>query len=134
MTKLKVVLDTNVYLSGIIFGGSCRQILDLAIGKKIISFTSLPILLELSEKLSGKFHWDKGQIITTIKIISNSVSLVYPKQKLDVIKAYKSDNKIIEAAVAADADMIITGDNHLLRIKKYKDIKIISPSQFLNSF
>lgn len=134
MIKYKVILDTNIYLSGIIFGGNCRQILDLAIEKKIISFTSLPILLELSEKLSGKFHWDKGQIITTIKIISNSVTLVSPKQKLEVIKADKSDNKIIEAAVAADADMIITGDNHLLRIKKFKDIKIVSPSHFLNSF
>lgn len=131
MTKHRVVLDTNIYLSGIIFGGNCRQILDLVIEKKIISFTALPILLELSEKLSGKFHWDKGQIITTIKIISNSVTLVSPKQKLDVIKADKSDNKIIEAAVAADADFIITGDKHLLGMKRYKEIKTVSPAQFL---
>ncbi len=131
MIKYRVVLDTNIYLSGIIFGGNCRRILDLVIEKKVISFTSTPILLELSEKLDRKFHWNKGQIITTVKFISKTVSLVFPKQKLDVIKMDKSDNKIIEAAVTADSDFIVTGDNHLLKVKRFNDIKIVSPAQFL---
>jgi predicted nucleic acid-binding protein len=50
------------------------------------------------------------------------------------VKADKDDNKIIEAAVEAKADFIISGDKHLLEMKKYQRIKIVSPSQFLTKY
>ncbi len=134
MTKPKVVLDTNIYLSGIIFGGNARHILDLVIEKRILAVTSPSILLEISEKLDKKFGWDKDQIITAIKTISKTALMVNPRMRLQIVKADKSDNKIIEAGVESGADFIISGDRHLLQIKKYQDIKIISPSQFLLNF
>lgn len=134
MTKVKVVLDTNIYLSGIIFGGNSRHILDLVIEKRIAVFISPVILLEISQKLERKFGWNKEQVITAIKIVSKTAFLVYPNQKLHVVKADKNDNKIIEAAVESGANFIITGDKHLLQIKKYQEIKIISPSQFLSNY
>ena len=134
MTKPKVVLDTNIYLSGIIFGGNARHILDLVIAEEIIAFTSLTILLEITNKLKSKFRWQKDQIIAVIQTISQTASLIAPKQKLQVVKADKDDNKIIEAAVEAKADFIISGDKHLLEMKKYQRIKIVSPSQFLTKY
>lgn len=134
MTNLKVVLDTNIYLSGIIFGGNARHILDLVIEKRIIAVTSPAILFEISDKLEKKFDWEKDQIITAIKIISKTGLIANPKMRLNIVKADKSDNKIIEAAVKSGADIIISSDRHLLQIKKYQNIKIISPSQFLPHF
>lgn len=134
MTKYKVVLDTNVYLSGIIFGGNARHILDLTIEGKITTVTSPAILLEISDKLKNKFHWNKEQIIVTIKSIAKLGEVVTPKEKLQIVKKDKNDNKIIEAAYVADADFIITGDKHLLDIKKYQGIRIISPTQFLSIY
>lgn len=134
MTKYKVVLDTNVYLSGIIFGGNCRHILDLAIEGKLNTFSSAAILLEIAEKLKNKFHWDKEQIVVTIKSIAKLGEVITVKKKLKVVKKDESDNKIIEAAVSAKADFIVTGDKHLLEIKKYQNTRIITPTHFLSVY
>lgn len=131
MTRPIVVLDTNVYLSGIIFGGNSRHLLDLTIAKKITAITSPAILLEISQKLEKKFKWNKNQIFLTIKTIAKSAKLVTPSKKLLIVKVDKNDNKIIEAAVESKANFIISGDKHLLRIKKYQQIKIVSPAEFL---
>jgi len=134
MTKPTVVLDTNVYLSGIIFGGNSRHILDLVVEKKILAAISPAILLEISQKLEKKFKWNKNQILLTIRTIAKSAKLVTPSQKVSVVKEDKSDNKIIEAAIESKANYIISGDRHLLKIKKYQQIKIVSPAEFLNIY
>lgn len=129
MIRLKVVLDTNVYLSGIIFGGNSRHILDILIEKKIIAIASPAILLEISQKLEKKFNWSKEQILVTVKTLAKTAKIVNPQKRLTVVKADKNDNKIIEAGVEGRVDYIITGDKHLLRIKEYQNIKILSPSR-----
>jgi len=134
MTKLKVVLDTNIYLSGIIFGGNSRHILDLVIDKKIIAITSPAILLEISQKLEKKFKWSKKQVLVTIRTLAKTVMVIRPKKRLNIVKADKNDNKIIEAASAGVADYVITGDKHLLQLKKYHHIKIIFPVEFLSIY
>jgi len=132
MTSWRVVLDTNIYLSGIIFGGNCRHILDLMIKKKIKAVISPAILLEISQKLKQKFKWSQTQIFTTIKTIIKSTKAVQPKIKIKVVKADKSDDKIIEAAVTGSANYIVSGDQHLLKIKQYQKIKIVTPQEFLS--
>jgi len=134
MTKVRVVLDTNIYLSGIIFGGNSRHILDLAIKKRITIITSPVILLEISQKLKDKFDWDKEQILIVVKTISKTALIVSPKQRLHVVKTDRNDNKIIEAAVESGARFIVSGDKHLLDIKTYHDIKMMSPSAFLANY
>lgn len=132
MTKPKVVLDTNIYLSGIIFGGNCKHILDLTKEKEIISISSPLIFLEIAQKLEKKFQWNKEKIILTIKTIAETTEIVFPKREVKVVKADKDDNKIIEAAIEGKAGSIITGDKHLLKIKKFEGIKILSVAQFLS--
>jgi len=131
MTKPRVVLDTNIYLSGIIFGGNCRHILDLAIEGKIIAISSLGILLEISQKLEKKFKWNKEKILRTIKTIGQTAEIVYPKIKLKIVKADKNDNKILEAGIEGNADYLVSGDKHLLNIKDYGGMEILSPADFL---
>lgn len=134
MTKFKVVFDTNVYLSAIIFGGNPRKILQLVIDEKIILYSSIEILLEIALKLKNKFKWPTEQINFTIKNISNLAKIVKVKERVDIVKKDPTDNKILEAAIESKADFIITGDNHLLELKRYKNIKIIQPINFLKYF
>lgn len=134
MTKFRVVLDTNIYLSGIIFGGNSRHILDLIIKKKIKAITSPAILLEISQKLKQKFKWSQDKIVLTIKTIIKTTRIVKPKEILRVVRVDKSDNKIIEAAVESNSDYIISGDEHLLKIKKYKKVRIVTPAEYLSIY
>ncbi|MCG2691218.1 putative toxin-antitoxin system toxin component, PIN family [Microgenomates group bacterium] len=134
MTSWRVVLDTNVYLSGIIFGGNCRHILDLMIKKEIKVVISPAILLEISQKLKQKFKWSQNQIFTVIKTLIKSTKAVQPKIKIRVVKMDKSDDKIIEAAVTGRVNYIISGDKHLLKIKKYQGVKIVTPADFLSIY
>lgn len=134
MTKHRVVLDTNIYLSGIIFGGNSRHILDLIIKKKIEAITSPAILLEISQKLKQKFKWSQDKIVLTIKTIIKTTRIIKPKEILRVVRADKSDNKIIEAAVESNSNYIISGDKHLLKIKKYKKVRIVTPAECLSIY
>lgn len=134
MIKGPVVLDTNVYLSGIIFGSNCRHILDLVIGKKIKAVVSPAILLEVSQKLTQKFKWRPEQVLATIKTIIKTTGVVRPQQKIRAVKDDKSDDKIIEAAVVGRAGYIVSGDRHLLKLKKYRTVKIVSPQEFLSIY
>ena len=66
-----------------------------------------------------------------IKTVLQFLTLVTPNQKVDVIKEDPDDNKIIECAIEGKADCIITNDNHLLKIREYAGIRILTPSEFL---
>lgn len=123
MIKGPVVLDTNVYLSGIIFGGNCRHILDLLIGKKIRTVVSPAILLEISQKLTQKFKWRREQVFTTVKAIIKITKTVRPQQKIK-----------IEAAAAGGARYVVSGDQHLLKLKQYRKIRIVTPQEFLSIY
>lgn len=134
MIKPKVVFDTNIYLSAIIFTGIPRKVFTLAIKDKINLFISPRILLEISQKLKNKFLWSENKIQQVIKIIADTAFIVKPKIKLKIVKKDITDNKILEAALFSKADFIITGDKHLLEIKKFKTIRIIKAKDFLKFF
>lgn len=131
--KLKVVFDSNIYLSAIIFGGNPRQCLELARNKEIELFTSKAILLEVARNLGDKFGWQAYEVTEVIEGILEFANIVIPKKSIKSIKADLSDNRILEAAVEAKTHYIISGDKkHLLSLKKFKNIPIISAKQFLD--
>lgn len=131
----KVVFDTNIYISAIIFGGNPRHCLDLAREKDIQLYSSRIILLELAEKLREKFKWDDEDILEALEGVLVFTKIVMPKHKVNIIKADPEDNFILECAEAADADYILSGDKkHLLILKNYKGIPIISAKEFLDYF
>lgn len=132
--KIKAVFDTNIYISAIIFGGNPRRCLELARDKEIELFSSKSILLELAQKLQKKFRWNKIETEDVIQGLSAFVKLVEPKMRINVIED-KADNRILEAALEAKADYIVSGDKkHLLSLRRFKNIPIISSKEFLDIF
>lgn len=133
--KVKIVFDANIYLSAIIFGGNPRQCLELAKNREVEFFTSHSILLEIARNLQNKFGWAQWEVEEVIIGIGEFATLVFPQAAIEVIQAHPEDNKILEAAEEVKADYIISGDKkHLLSLKKFKNIKIISAKQFLDMF
>ena len=135
MPKTKVVLDTNVLISGILFGGNPRQILELVIQGRINAYISPAILTEFREVLiRPKFGLTHEECFSIAKEIEDIFCFVFPQITVDLIKDDPDDNIILECALAADVKYIITGDPHLLNLEWFEKIKIISPATFVTEF
>ncbi len=129
---LNVVLDTNILVSSIFWEkGNPHKIVELALDKKINVFVSNEILDELSEVLRRDFEEPEDVIKRQIDLILNYAEFVESVVKVDVVKDDPKDNMIIECAVSSDADYLITGDKHLLVLKNYEKIKIVSARDFI---
>ena len=132
---IKAVLDTNIYVSGILFTGKPREVLDLAIKGKILVFISPDILSELKDVLSrNKFGFSFDRIDMIIREIESITTLVNPSKKYSIVSRDSDDNVIIDCAMESKVEYIITGDNDLLSIKSYKSINIISPALFIKEY
>src|SRR4030067_2040470 len=130
--KLKVVFDTNIYISAIIFSGPPGICLEVAQAGEIELYTSKAILLELANKLRSKFGYPEEDIEEILVGLVRFVKVVKPKVKINKIKEDPSDNMVLEAAVEAKGDLIVSGDKkHILPLKEFAGIKIISAASFL---
>jgi len=131
----KVVLDSNIFISALGWQGKPEQIFKKCIKNEIILITSKEQISELNRVLEyPKFNFtdiEKNKFISIIMNISRFVDI--PK-KLNIIKDDLSDNIILETAVVGGADYLITGDPHLLKLKEFQRIKIITASHFLEIF
>lgn len=133
--KIKVVLDTNVLISGLHFEGNENRILVLFYRGIIEVYLSPFILRELEIILEKKFCWEKKQVRILLDKINDIAVIVHPKHKISEIKTKEADNRILECAVEANADYIVTGDTrHLQPLKEFQGIRILSPAQFLAIF
>ncbi len=129
---LKVVLDTNVIVSAIVFGGKPKLILNLIESEKIDGYISRFIIAETCEILRQKFKHTEHEIESVEETLKKSFFLVEPGFSINIVKDYPPDNKILACALAAKADYLISGDKkHILFLKKIKNIPILSPEQFL---
>ena len=126
-----VVLDTNILISGILWRGSPYRVLLNALNKKYSLFLSPKILNEVEEKLRIKFKLQEDKIAEHIQILTEYGKIIEPNLSVDIIKDDPDDNKILECAVSCKADYIVSGDSHLLDLKEYKGIKILSAKDFL---
>ena len=129
---LKVVIDTNVFISSF-FGGIPREIINLWKDGQIVLCLSQGIVEEYIEVLDRLGLKDKNEIARLIKLFAEGYHSVFTAKppKLLVVKDDPDDNKFIECAVALDCKIIVSGDKHLKRVKKYIDIKILSPKEFM---
>ncbi|RZD17735.1 MAG: putative toxin-antitoxin system toxin component, PIN family [Candidatus Acididesulfobacter diazotrophicus] len=128
----KVVLDTNIYLSAILFGKKPEEILNLAKKGKIQALISGEILTEIAGILKRKFGWDDFLISDVIESIREYAILITPSKTVNAIKTHEPDNRILECALEGKAGYIISGDkHHILPLKEYEGIKILSASEFL---
>ena len=131
---LKVVIDTNVFISGLLKSPSCRKIIDCLKETKFTLIVSPQILDELIGVIARpKFHnvivrETAEKLIETIK---TQATLVKPSQRFDVIKEDPADNRFLETSIEAKADFIISGNKHLLSLKNFRNIPIVTPAKFL---
>ena len=133
MTVPRLVLDTNVLVSGLVFGGPPAEIIQLGLNRDV-TFVTSPILLEELERiLHLKFPQVYPVIRDAFEAISSITHLVTPSEIVDIITQDPSDNRVLECAAESRAEAIISGDKHLLRLKTFRSIPILKPAEFLKN-
>ncbi len=127
-----VVFDTNILVSAIQFDRLPLSLLNLAVDRKITLVLSEAILSEFYRVLKVKFKRSEEELDRIIDLIVANASIVNPTEEITKIKEKDSDNRILECAIAGDVSFIVSGDTkHLLPIKEFRGIEILSPRQFM---
>lgn len=135
---MRVVLDTNVLVSGTFWSRQSSRIITL-IGQKAVKLVlSRSILEEYNrvmnyEEIRAKVqhHHERSEVVQKILLLAEVIT---PTEHFEVIKEDPDDDKFIDAAVAGHAHYIISQDKHLLALKEFRGIKIITPEEFLALF
>ena len=125
----KVTLDTNVYVSAFQFGG--MRLLHMAVNGDIEVAVSQPIIEEVIRVLRDKFQWGGYRLQDAKQQILGFARLVTPAQSLDVVKEDESDNRILECALEAGSDFIISADKDMLRLGSFSGAAILRAADFL---
>lgn len=131
MSVRRVVFDTNIFLSAFTFGGKPEVAFEMARAGRIRLIVSASILAELASILRGKFAWDDEDVREALTVVGRHADLVKPGLRLRVLED-DADNRILECAVEGHADLIVSGDHHLLGLKEYGGIPIVRVSEFLS--
>jgi hypothetical protein len=130
---MKIICDTNVLLSGFLFGGHCRQIIVRVSEGKDDGFISSSLLAELEGVLvRPKFGLEAAQIAAIIDLVRQTFVLVSPVESVQIVEKDPDDDAVLEAALAAGAEVVVSGDSHLLDLKGFRGIQIVSPASFLD--
>jgi putative PIN family toxin of toxin-antitoxin system len=129
---MKVVLDSNIFISSLFWKGSPRKVFDRVTNRLDELFTTDEILQEVAEVLSRKkFDINRKEIEDYIKIIeSYSVKIISANETEEICRD-KDDDKILQCGFEGNVDFIITGDDDLLVLEKYKAIRIVKPGEYL---
>jgi putative PIN family toxin of toxin-antitoxin system len=129
---MKVVLDANIFISAFFWGGKPRMVLKRVIARIDELFITKEILDEINDVIRrSKFHADEHEIhyfINSIEEIANKIAV---KRRINNGSRDKADNKYIECGISARADYIISGDIHLLELKNYETLEIVSANDYL---
>jgi len=130
---MKIVLDANIFVSSFFWGGNPRTVLERVISKKDELFISKEILSEIEDVIKRpKFHAENKKIDYIIKSIEEIANIISVKNKIKNGSRDKNDNMYLECAIEGNVDYIISGDTHLLEMKQYKKIKIITAKEYLD--
>jgi uncharacterized protein len=130
MTPLRIVLDSNVVISGFLFGGLPARLLQHAISGAAQCFTSLAILDEIRDVLQRpKFGLSPEQALTFVEELHELCRIVTTRERVRAVPADPDDNAVLECAMEAAANVVVSGDAHLLALRQWKGIRILSPSE-----
>ena len=131
---MRVILDTNVIVSALNFPGNERLVLELALRGRFELCLSRFILDEVAGVLTRKFDWDEDRAAQVLQGIENGATVIDPPRLPELIEGGHADNRILECAVAAGADYLITGDRrHLLPIGEHQGTRIVNAPRFLSA-
>jgi len=129
---MRVVFDTNIYISALIFPGStaASAVLKILDGKDTL-LVSRAIIDELLGVLAVKFSHDREALCRVAVTIAEMADLIEPGERLEVL-ADEPDNRILECALAGKADVIVTGDKAMLSLQIYEGIRIITLREYID--
>lgn len=135
---MKIVMDTNVIISAIAFGGIPREILELIFNREVYNYISDDILDEIKEVLQRpKFNYDALKIKFIIHELEQISEYMEPikineaKSQIQSTVRDQDDNCIIAMAIAGACDYLVTGDDDLLILQEVNQIKIVTPREFM---
>ena len=131
---MKIVCDTNVLVSAILFGGHPRRILTLAAQGRLTNVTSPDLLREIERVLlRPKFGLEPRQVLNAIALFRDTFEFVFPTRRIHAVLRDPADNRVLEAAEAASVDFVVSGDKHLLDLAAWQGIRIVSPAEIVRS-
>ena len=130
---MRVVLDTNVIVSGLNFPGNERLVLELALRGRFELCLSPFILREVAGVLGRKFDWAEEHSAQALRALGDAATVIEPPRLPEVIGSGHADNRILECAVEASAEYLVTGDRqHLLPLGVHKGVRILNAPRFLS--
>lgn len=127
---VRAVVDTNVFISAFLFRGKPAQVLRLAEGRAFRLLVSAPLRLEVEQVLGQKFKWPAPRIVQACGPLWEVAMWVAPTLELKDCPD-PDDNRVLECAVEGKAHCIVTGDHHLLNMKRFRGIIILTVDGFL---
>ena len=128
---VSVTVDTNLWISAFNYRGNPRKLIDMAEAGKIDVAISDAIIEETKRILARRFSWPPEDIRDAEAEMRRIGRHITPRVTLDVVKDDSADNRIVECAVSAGSEFIVTGDKDLLRIGVYDSIRMITVTEFL---
>ena len=130
---MKIVLDANIFISSFFWGGNPKILMERIIKETDQLFITQEILDEIGDVLRRpKFHADNDSIDYFLNSIEEIGNKITSQKTIENGSRDRTDNKYIECGITANADYIISGDIHLLEIKKYANINIITVKDYLS--
>ena len=136
---MKITADTNILISATFWYGASNEILNKVERKEIELILSLEIIEEFvrilnSDEIQQKIKNKNLEMNRTVEKIIKMSTIIEPKIKLNVVKDDPSDNKFLECAKAGNVNYLVSNDKkHLLKLKEFEGIKIVSPEEFLDA-
>lgn len=126
---MRAVVDTNFFIASIFWNGAPYRLTQLALNNQFEIITSPEILTEVRTVLKRDFKLSEQEIDDILNCIMMYVKIIEPRTKVQVVRDSK-DDMVLNVALDATAEYIITRDKDLLDIKTYQKIKIITPEEF----
>ena len=132
MGKTKVLLDTNILISALGWSGKPKVIFEKCLHGELGLVTSLNQIEELKRVMDyPKFNFSEEQRVTFISIILEIATMVEITGKVNVVVDDPDDNAILETAIVGNVQYLVSGDPHLLKLKEFAKVKIVTASEFL---
>ena len=131
---MRAVLDTNVIISALNFPGNERLVLELALRGRFEFYLSMFILEEVAGVLVRRLGWDEERTAQAMRVIENAATAIDPPRLPELIEGGHADNRVLECALAASAEYLITGDRrHLLPIGEHQGTRIVNAPRLLSA-
>ena len=131
---MRIVVDTNVLISGIFFGGFPQKILRASVERKIRACASMEILNEYQEIIREMVRRKQGNIdVSILNPLIRSMEIIEPTSKIEICRD-PDDDKFINCAKDAHAMYIVSGDKDLLVIQQFENISIVTAKEFCERY